>query len=41
MFCQGMKLGHATKDEDLLRSIRVAFCGERFKTLLVQSLTKK
>jgi hypothetical protein len=40
-FSAGLKLALATNDEDLARSIRVAFCGDRYRLLIVQSLTKE
>ena len=39
-FDVGLKLSHMTKDEDLKRTIRTSFSGERFKTLTAHSLTK-
>ncbi len=36
----GLKFCATTADEDLKRTLRVAFCGDRFHTLLVHSLTR-
>lgn len=36
----GLKLSKTLRDEDLLRTMRKAFCGERFRSLCVLTLTK-
>ena len=39
-FDVGLKLSKILGDEDLLRTMRRAFCGERFRSLCVLTLTK-
>lgn len=36
----GIRLSRLLRDEDLLRTLRRAFCGERFRDLLVHSLAR-
>ena len=36
----GLKLCQITKDDDLQRSLRVAFCGDRYKSILVRSMSR-
>jgi GINS complex subunit 3 len=36
----GIRLSRLLRDEDLLRTLRRAFCGERFRDLLVHSLSR-
>ena len=39
-FDVGLKLSKILRDDDLLRTLRQAFCGERFRKLCVLTLTK-